>query len=121
MAAGALLLGAASPASADRPIGSHNGRLITIQCDRLGPLVVGFTTAGEWVHAAEPRLVAGNSRVLVAYAFHYVFTPTGGGDPLVVEGAKPAPKNGRLDRCVMTVNDIDGVFVATYWVSYTPL
>ena len=119
MAAGVVLLGAISPAGADRPVGTHNGGLIPIQCDGLGQLVVGFTTAGEWVHAAEPRLVADSSLVLVAYAFHYEFTPTVG-EPIVVEGAKSAPKNGRLDRCVMTVNDVDGVFVATYWVSYTP-
>jgi hypothetical protein len=114
-----LLLAASSPAGADRRIDSHNGGLIEIECDLLGTLEVGFTTAGEWVHAAEPRLVVDSSLVLVAYRFHYVFTPTVG-DAIVVEGAKRAPKNGRLDRCVMTVQDIDGVFIATYWVSYTP-
>jgi hypothetical protein len=52
-----------------------------------------------------------------------VFTPTVG-DELVVDGAKPAPSSGRLDRCVISVdvtdpNGVPGVFVATYWVSYT--
>jgi hypothetical protein len=118
-----LLLAAMPPANADRPIDSHNGGVITIQCTKLGPLDVGFTTAGEWVHAAEPRLVVNSTLVLVAYGFHYVFTPTDGSAPIVVEGYKPAPKNRRLDTCVMTINDIEepaGVFVATYWVSYTP-
>lgn len=114
-----LLLSTSSPAGADRRIDSHNGGLIPIQCESLGTLQVGFTTAGEWVHAAEPRLVVGSSLVLVAYGFHYEFTPLVG-DPIVVEGTKKAPRNGRLDKCVMTVNDVDGVFVATYWVSYTP-
>jgi hypothetical protein len=121
LAATAHLFASALPAGADRPVDSHNGGVTTIQCDALGRLEVGYTTAGEWVHAAEPRLVVESSLVLVAYGFHYQFTPHTGGEPEVVEGSKRAPHNRRLDRCVMTIDDFGGVFVATYWVSYTPV
>jgi hypothetical protein len=121
----ASLLLAAGPAAADPPTDSHNGGALTIHCDLLGPLNVQATTYGEWVHAAEPRLVTDSNLVLVAYAFHYVFTPAVGA-PTVVDGSKPPPKNGRLDRCTFSISDptgpngVPGVFTATYWVSYTP-
>ena len=55
--AASLLSLTSAPAVADRPVDSHNGGLVALQCDELGELQAGYTTAGEWVHAAEPRLV----------------------------------------------------------------
>jgi hypothetical protein len=119
-AAAGLLLATALPAGADPPVDSHNGGVVTIQCDELGQLDIGGTAYGEWTHAAEPMHVVGSNLTLLGYAFHYVFTPTVG-DEIVVDGSKPAPRSGRLDRCVMrfSVPDPEGVFVGTYWVSYT--
>ena len=116
----ALLLATALPAGADPPLDSHNGGVVTIQCDALGPLDIVGTAHGEWVHAAQTMHVIGSNLTLLAYAYHFVGTPTVG-DPLVVDGAKPAPSSGRLDRCVMRIvtTDPEGVFVGTYWVSYT--
>ena len=123
--AAGLLLATALPASADPPSDSHNGGVVTVQCDGLGQLDIGGTAYGEWTHAAEPFHVVGSNLTLLGYAFRYVFTPDVG-DPMVVEGGKPAPKSGRLDRCVMEfpVTDpsgVTGLFVGTYWVSYTPI
>ena len=119
-AVASLMLATALSAAADPPTDSHNGGVLAMQCDGLGQLEVGATTYGEWTHAAEPRHVVDSNLTLIAYAFDYRFTPTIG-DPLVVTGAKPAPTNGRLDRCVISVpvSDPEGVIVATYWVSYT--
>ena len=120
--AAGLLLATAFPASADPPVDSHNGGVVTIQCDELGQLDIGGTAYGQWTHAAQPMHVIGSNLTLLAYAYHFAFTPTVG-DELVVEGAKPAPSNGRLDRCVMRIptSDPEGVFVGTYWVSFTPV
>ena len=117
------LLAAAVPAAADPSIDSHNGGVVTIQCDGLGPLDIVGTAHGEWTHAAEPFHVIGSNLTLLGYAFHYEFTPVGSPTPtIVVEGSKPGPRNLRYDRCVITtpIPDPAGVLVGTYWVSYTP-
>jgi hypothetical protein len=116
--AAALLLATALPAGADPPVDSHNGGVLTIQCDALGPLDIVATSHGEWTHAAQTMHVIGSNLTLLAYAYHYVGTPTVG-DPIVVDGAKPAPSSGRLDRCVVSVVAPEGVIVGTFWVSYT--
>ena len=109
-----------APAGADRPINSHNGGVIPMACGApVGTVMVGFTTAGEWFHAAEPRLVVDSPLVLVAYAFHNEWTPIAG-EKIVLDGEKNAPRNGRLTTCTMTVTQDDGIddgtFVATYKV-----
>ncbi|MGH3369269.1 MAG: hypothetical protein ACRDPR_04655 [Nocardioidaceae bacterium] len=53
------------------------------------------------------------------YRFHFVFTPTSG-PPETFDIEKPAPKNGRLDRCTFSETDSGGTFSGTAWVSYTP-
>lgn len=128
-AATGLMLGTALPASADRPVDSHNGGLIDLVCTTTSGITttykVGFTTAGEWFHAAEPRLVVDSTLVLVAYGFHYVWTPDTPtpDNPSYDSGVvmKNEPKNNRKAVCEMTVPDDGlGVFHATYWMSYTP-
>ena len=122
MAAAGPVLGTAGPASADPP---HDGTIV-VQCGVLGSVTTQATTYGQWVHAAEPRLVSGSHQVLVAYKFHYVFVPSDGSPVFDVSGAKPAPRNGRLDVCTYDVDVPEmppypaGHFTATYWVSYTP-
>lgn len=126
MAAVATFAPAASAAQAGRPDHTPNdGFTRELKCVGLGTLTVQATSAGEWFHAAEPRLVVDSTLVLVAYAFRYVDTASNGTVWFDVRGAKPAPKNQRLDVCTMTVPYPEdgggtGIFVATYWVSYTP-
>ena len=127
MAAVATFAPAASAAQAGRPTHTPNdGFTRVLVCDGLGTLTAQATTAGEWFHAAEPRLIVDSTLVLVAYAFKYVDTASNGTQYPVVQGAKPAPKNQRLDLCTMTFTYLEdvgggtGTFVATYWVSYTP-
>ena len=101
--AAALLLATSAPASADPPVDSHNGGVVTMQCDALGPLDTVATSHGEWVHAAQTIHVIGSNLTLLAYAYRFEFTPAVG-DPFVVEGAKAAPSGascasrGRIRR-----------------------
>ncbi len=110
----------AAPPFPTGPETTPNGKPVDLVCEELGILTVQFYTRGEWFHAAEPRLVVDGVGVLVAYSFYYKSAYTDGTTDVDIAWAKPAPANGRLDTCRMTVSDSWGSFTATYGMSYTP-
>src|SRR5437763_1486603 len=71
--------------------------------------------------SSNPRVTAemAQNQRLIAYAFHFEFTPPGG-PTFVDDVSKPAPRNGRLDRCTFSFADPDGTVSAIVWPSYTP-
>lgn len=122
VAAAAVSLALSAPGAGADPA---QGDTVVLTCDGSGAVTVQATTYGEWLHAAEPRLVVDTTQVLIAYQFDYRFVPADGGAPIEVAGGKPAPQNGRLDVCRFAV-DVPaesshpaGRFSATYWVSFT--
>src|SRR5207249_4620762 len=117
--AACLLLATALPASADPVNPPHRGLISTLHCNQLGDLTVIAEGNGLWARAAIPFHALDSNLVLVVYAVHFEFTPTGG-DFTVIDASKPAPQNGHLDVCSEHEEGAPGVFDGTYWVSYTP-
>jgi hypothetical protein len=92
-----------------------NGEPLTLKCDGLGSIDIATNLGnGQWT----PGFVAGSNQRLIPYAFHFEFTPPGG--PTFTDDVKkPAPQNGRLDRCTFSGSDPDGTFSGIVWLSYT--
>jgi hypothetical protein len=119
VAAASLMLATAGPVAAD-PVNPPNaGLIVTIHCQQLGDLIAIQEGNGLWTRAAIPWHVLNSNQVLVAYAVHFVVTPTG--EPTqVIDASKPTPGSFRLDVCIQHDEGPEGVFDGTYWVSYTP-
>ncbi|HUF99828.1 MAG TPA: hypothetical protein VMM60_17000 [Ilumatobacter sp.] len=99
----AAVIGLAAPTAAAPP----GGETLTLVCDELG--TIDITTGpgqGNWT----PGFVAGTTQRLIPYAFEFEF------EGEVEQISKPAPRNGRLDRCEFGDGDFSGVV----WLSYTP-
>ena len=86
------------------------GDALTLECDALGSVDI-LTNSGNGLWT--PGFVVGNNQRLIPYAFKFDF----GGD--VFEASKPAPRNGRLDRCEFTIEDPEGTVNGIVWLSYT--
>jgi hypothetical protein len=96
-------IGVVTPVSAAPP----GGETLTLHCDQLGEIDVAIAPGqGEWT----PGFVADGTLRLIPYAFEFEF------EGQVEQISKPAPRHGRLDRCVFG----DAEFSGTVWVSYTP-
>lgn len=94
----------------------QRGETLILDCDVLGSVTILTNTGnGLWT----PGFVAGSNRRLIPYAFRFEFTPAGGATE-VEEFSKPAPRNGRLDRCEFGESGPEGSFTGVVWVSYTP-
>jgi hypothetical protein len=92
-----------------------NGETLHLECDVLGSTDIATNLGnGQWT----PGFVTGSSQRLIPYAFHFEFTPPGG-PTFTDDVSKPAPRNGRLDRCTFSGSDPDGAFSGIVWLSYT--
>lgn len=108
----------AGPAAADPPRAPF-----PLQCDVLGTITISVPADASYT----PGLEVGSTRIGVPYAFTSTFTYTpSGGEPVtfVDEYSKPAPSNGRLDRCTFHDEGSDelGMFTldGEVLISYTP-
>lgn len=100
-----------------------NGYPLDLTCDDLGVVEVVLFSSGSW----SAGLVVQGNQTLIPYEFHFegTFTPTGGEPQFFVEHqTKPAPHNGRTDRCTLHEEEAtpDGTFEVDgeVRVSYTP-
>lgn len=115
MTATASLFMLASPASADPVNPPKAGLIVTISCEgKLGSPTVIQEGLGNWTQAAIPMHVIDSNQVITAYAVR--FEVVVGDTTEVVQGSKPAPRNGRTDICHLHLDGFD----ATWWVTYTP-
>jgi hypothetical protein len=109
----------ATTANADPINPPIRGLIVTMNCDQLGSFDAIAEGNGRWDRAAIPQHALDSNRVLIAYAEHYEFTPTGGSTIVLLDAAKLAPANGRLDECHFSDTDSTGTFNGTIWVTYT--
>ena len=111
-AAGAIAVGGGALPAGAVP---QRGDAFVLDCDLLGTIdVVTNPGNGLWT----PGFVVGSNQRLIPYAFEFTFTPTGGA-AITEEISKPAPRNGRLDRCTFSETTPEGTLDAVVWVSYT--
>ena len=104
----------AGPAGAD-PTNAKKGEVFSLACGEVGTIEVATNGNSIWPAV---QLTTSN-QVLVAYGFHFEFTPTGG-ETQSMDIFKPVPQNATLDVCTFGGEDSEGSLSAIAYVAVRP-